>query len=39
MVRLISQMKVMEKKTLRIVITNEDGTTDDFIRKITIKKP
>ncbi|MCI7443171.1 MAG: C40 family peptidase, partial [Clostridium sp.] len=27
------------EKTLRIVITNEDGTTDDFIRKITIKKP
>ena len=27
------------EKTLRIVVTNEDGTTDDFIRKITIKKP
>ena len=27
------------EKTLRIVVTNEDGSTDDFIRKITIKKP
>ena len=27
------------EKTLKILITNEDGTTDDFIRKITIKKP
>ena len=27
------------EKTLKILITNEDGTTDDFIRKVTIKKP
>ncbi|MGM9977687.1 MAG: NlpC/P60 family protein [Clostridium sp.] len=27
------------EKTLRVLVTNEDGTTDDFIRKITIKKP
>lgn len=26
-------------KTLRVVITNEDGTVDDFVRTINIKRP